>query len=131
DQEGLDGLLHPPAFFSIGADRGYLFYSGQPPFCRNCRSFGHQAAGCGMVRCRNCGLSGHVFADCKEPRVCNGCGVQGHIFCDCPARRRTYAAVAGGGDGDVEDHILRPLEDVIGFEKECACFRCFFLFGQG
>uniref|UniRef100_A0AAY5L8A8 Zinc finger CCHC domain-containing protein n=1 Tax=Esox lucius TaxID=8010 RepID=A0AAY5L8A8_ESOLU len=114
DSKGLDGLLHPLAFFSIGADQGYLFHSGQPPFCRNCWSFGHQAAGCGLLRCRNCGLTGQVIADCKEPWFCNGCGVQGQTFQDSPARRRTYAAVAGGGDGDVEDLTLRPLEEVIG-----------------
>ncbi|KAJ7985690.1 hypothetical protein DPEC_G00343070 [Dallia pectoralis] len=115
DQEGFDGLLHPPAFFNIGGDRGYLFYSGQPPFCRHCRSFGHQAAGCERLKCRNCGEIGHVVAECRAPRFCNGCGAQGHIFKDCPARRRTYADAAGGGDGPGKvDLSLRPLDEVIG-----------------
>lgn len=41
DASGYDGFRHPPAYFSLGSDRGYLFYANQPMFCRNCREYGH------------------------------------------------------------------------------------------
>ncbi|KAF3845656.1 hypothetical protein F7725_002734 [Dissostichus mawsoni] len=34
EPEGVGGLKHPPASFSLGGDRGYLFYPRQPAFCR-------------------------------------------------------------------------------------------------
>lgn len=34
DLDSSDGLQHPPAYVSIGVDRVFLFYSGQPRFCR-------------------------------------------------------------------------------------------------
>ncbi|CAB1340605.1 unnamed protein product [Coregonus sp. 'balchen'] len=114
DPEGVDKLVHPPAYFSIGADRGYLFYSGQPSFCRHCRSFGHLATGCTLLKCRNCGKPGHGAANCREARVCNGCGKQGHIFKDCPKRQRTYADAAGDGlVVDAANSPLRPIEEVL------------------
>ncbi|KAE8296875.1 hypothetical protein D5F01_LYC05645 [Larimichthys crocea] len=109
DPDSADGLRHPPAYFSIGADRGFLFYSGQPVFCRQCRSFGHLATGCVQVRCRNCGGTGHNAASCEAQRTCHGCGGGGHLRRDCPSFARTYAAVAGGS----ETHKLRPLEEVL------------------
>ncbi|KAG8012296.1 Zinc finger CCHC domain-containing protein 3, partial [Nibea albiflora] len=109
DPDSIDGLRHPPAYFSIGADRGFLFYSGQPVFCRQCRSFGHLETGCVQVRCRNCGANGHGAASCTAPRNCHGCGSVGHLLRDCPSRGRTYAAVARG----LETGKHGPLEDVV------------------
>ncbi|KAK2810876.1 hypothetical protein Q5P01_000335 [Channa striata] len=83
DVDGHDGLKHPPAFFQLGADRGYLFYARQPPFCRRCRSHGH----------------GHVAAACHREKTCNGCGKSGHMYKGCPDRRRTFAEVAGEAGG--------------------------------
>uniref|UniRef100_A0AAQ4R8C7 CCHC-type domain-containing protein n=1 Tax=Gasterosteus aculeatus aculeatus TaxID=481459 RepID=A0AAQ4R8C7_GASAC len=80
---GGGGLRHPPAYFSIGEDRGFLFYSGQPSFCRQCRSFGHMATDCTEGRCRNCGGRGHSVAACGAPKTCHGCGGEGHIVRDC------------------------------------------------
>lgn len=109
DPDSSDGLQHPPAYFSIGADRGFLFYSGQPSFCRQCRSFGHLAAGCAWVRCRNCGSPGHGAASCAAPRACHGCGAEGHLLKECPSRVRTYADAAGV----VQAPSLRPLQEVL------------------
>lgn len=109
DPDSSDGLRHPPAYFTVGGERGFLFYSGQPSFCRQCRSFGHMAAGCAQVRCRNCGGAGHGAASCAAPRVCHGCGATGHLFRGCPSRARTYAAVAGEKQGP----SLGPLEEVL------------------
>ena len=107
DSESGDGLRHPPAYFTFGGERVFLFYSGQPSFCRQCRGFGHMASGCAQFRCRNCGGAGHGAASCAAPRACNGCGSPGHIFRDCPTRGRTYAAVAGEKKGP----SFRPLEE--------------------
>uniref|UniRef100_A0A3P9DTE7 CCHC-type domain-containing protein n=1 Tax=Maylandia zebra TaxID=106582 RepID=A0A3P9DTE7_9CICH len=66
-----DGYCHPPAVFSIGADRGFLVYAGQPQACRKCGSTGHNADRCEQMRCRSCGKIGHITKDCKEPRKCH------------------------------------------------------------
>ena len=88
--------MHPPAYFSLGADRGYLFYSGQPYFCHQCQRYGHTAETCTSVRCKNCGEEGHTAAGCPKPRKCHGCGATGHFFRDCPDLRRAYASAAAG-----------------------------------
>ena len=72
DQEGYDGLCHPPALLNIGAVRGYLSYARQPPVCRRCRS------------------STHRTADCEGPR-CHACNSADHLLRDCPVRRPSYA----------------------------------------
>lgn len=117
DPDSSDGLRHPPAYFTFGGERGFLFYSGQPSFCRQCRSFGHMAAGCTQAHCRNCGATGHGAASCSAPRVCHSCGATGHLSRECPSRGRTYAAVAG----DRQDPSPRPsekgLQEVRGSEE--------------
>uniref|UniRef100_A0A8C7W286 CCHC-type domain-containing protein n=1 Tax=Oncorhynchus mykiss TaxID=8022 RepID=A0A8C7W286_ONCMY len=97
DPKGLDGYLHPPAMFSLGADRGTLHYARQPPFCRRCMAYGHALASCSTRRCRYCGSGEHEARDCAEPKACHGCGSVAHLWRDCPARRRSYASAAGGG----------------------------------
>ncbi|KAJ8335374.1 hypothetical protein SKAU_G00387160 [Synaphobranchus kaupii] len=99
DPRGHDGLVHPPAYFSIGADRGYLFYSGQPSFCRQCQKFGHTAGNCAQGTCRNCGQQGHNAVACPKPKRCHGCGKEGHLFRECPETERSYADVAAGMRG--------------------------------
>ena len=103
DPKGYDGLCHPPAHFSLGADRGFLYYSEQPVFCRMCQSFGHMAANCGNVRCRNCKEEGHMSSKCPSPKKCHSCGSKEHLFRDCSGAGRTYAEAAGssgaGGGG--------------------------------
>ncbi|MGH0192626.1 UNVERIFIED_CONTAM: hypothetical protein FKN15_020187 [Acipenser sinensis] len=74
DKSGFGGFFHPPANFSIGADRGYLLYSGQPSFCSKCQSFGHLGVDCSQERCRNCGELGHTASGCSKPKCCNTCG---------------------------------------------------------
>lgn len=68
-----DGYRHPPAVFSIGADRDFLVYSGQPQSCRKCGGHGHMMDNCDQVRCRNCGSMGHVTRDCSKPKRCHLC----------------------------------------------------------
>ena len=102
DLEGFEGLAHPPAFFNIGADRGFLFYSRQPPYCRKCRKQGHPDGACGFVRCRVCTAYGHEPRDCPHLGVCNICGKAGHFHRDCPARKRSYADAASGVPGGGE-----------------------------
>ena len=59
DPKGLGGYLHPPAMFSLGADRGTLYYARQPPFCRRCMAYGHILASCSSRKCRFCGSGEH------------------------------------------------------------------------
>ncbi|CAB1325346.1 unnamed protein product [Coregonus sp. 'balchen'] len=96
---GLGGYLHPPALFSLGADRGTLFYARQPPFCRRCMTYRHNFASCGGRKCRVCGSGAHEAKDCGEPKKCHGCGSSAHLWRDCTARHKSYAAAAGGGAG--------------------------------
>ncbi|KAJ3592294.1 hypothetical protein NHX12_007422 [Muraenolepis orangiensis] len=99
DPEGAGGLKHPPAFFNIGGDRGFLFYAMQPPFCRRCRRVGHRESDCAGGRCRRCGEGGHEAKDCLIPKACNGCGELGHLYRSCPSRKRTFAEAAGSTGG--------------------------------
>lgn len=95
DREGLDDLSHPPAFFSLGADRGFLYYNRQPQFCRRCKGVGHVERDCGGRRCRFCQSEDHETRHCREPKKCHGCGLAEHLFRDCPSVKQTYAAAAG------------------------------------
>ena len=117
DPDGFDGLEHPLAYFAIGPDRGYLFYSRQPLFCRQCRQFGHMAGSCGQGVCRNCGKRGHMAAACPKPRKCHSCGQEGHEHRDCPGKEggRSYADAAAGREGAPKKgpQDLRPLEEVL------------------
>uniref|UniRef100_A0A668REP3 CCHC-type domain-containing protein n=1 Tax=Oreochromis aureus TaxID=47969 RepID=A0A668REP3_OREAU len=85
------GYCHPPAVFSIGADRGFLVYAGQPQACRKCGSVGHNAEQCDQVRCRSCGKLGHITRDCKEPRRCHLCDSEEHMARDCTKGFLVYA----------------------------------------
>ncbi|XP_033998587.1 uncharacterized protein LOC117492420 [Trematomus bernacchii] len=96
--EGFGGLGHPPASFSLGADRGYLFYPRQPAFCRRCRQSGHVEGGCAGASCRFCGQRGHEAKDCTVPKACHGCSGIDHLYRSCPERRRTFAEVAGANN---------------------------------
>lgn len=101
DSDGIGGVSHPPQTFSIGPNRGFLFYPGQPAFCRDCFSFGHTREDCstGLV-CRNCFQTGHRTADCEHARKCHFCGSGEHLARQCPkvdrTPKRSYAGVVSG-----------------------------------
>ncbi|CAB1348843.1 unnamed protein product, partial [Coregonus sp. 'balchen'] len=84
DPKGLGGYLHPPALFSLGADRGTLFYALQPPFCRRCMAYGHNFGSCGAKKCRVCGSEAHEARDCDESKKCHGCGSSAHLWREFP-----------------------------------------------
>lgn len=90
-----DGFRHLPAVFSIGADRGFLIYAGQPLCCRKCSGNGHDAEYCDQVRCRSCNSMGHSTRDCTEPKRCHLCESEEHMARDC-TKPRPYAAVVKG-----------------------------------
>uniref|UniRef100_W5MI73 CCHC-type domain-containing protein n=1 Tax=Lepisosteus oculatus TaxID=7918 RepID=W5MI73_LEPOC len=89
-----DGFDHPPAIFTIGSGRRYLFYRGQPSFCRKCWGVRHTEADCPPKTCRKCGQEGHLVVDCKADLVCNLCGKLGHLYRACPNKARSFASVA-------------------------------------
>ena len=95
EQSGFEGFSHPPAYFTLGADRGYLFYSRQPMYCIKCRNHGHTEYTCGTGRCRFCRSQDHASKDCPVPKKCHRCGKEGHLMRDCKEQPRSYAAAAG------------------------------------
>ena len=96
DPQGYDGLVHPPAFFTIGADRGYLSYYRQPPFCKKCRGSGHREKDCGEgAKCRFCSSKEHETKVCPKTKECYTCGSTSHLMKDCPRK----GGSAGGGTG--------------------------------
>ena len=102
-EDGNGGFIHPPAYFSLGSNKGYLFYRGQPAFCRGCLKHGHEVSGCRDIACKNCLGKGHLAKDCTNPRRCRGCGGEGHLAHSCPRQVRSYATVlAGAGAGPEE-----------------------------
>ncbi len=88
EENGFEGLMHPPAQFKIGADKGYLFYSRQPPFCRRCRRYGHNDGGCEEQRCLRCAQLGHTAKECSAPKTCHSCGSSDHLMRDCKDGRK-------------------------------------------
>ena len=96
DPAGHDGLAHPPAFFTIGAERGYLSYYRQPLFCKKCRGSGHKEKNCGEgTKCRFCSSNEHETKDCKRPKECHACRSTDHLLKNCPGR----SGAGGGGPG--------------------------------
>lgn len=86
-------IIHPPGSFSIGSNRGFLHYPGQPMYCRRCGGQGHIKSGCPGLRCRFCGMTDHSSAECKAPKKCSLCGSEEHLYRLCPQRRRTFASL--------------------------------------
>ncbi|KAM4034768.1 LOW QUALITY PROTEIN: uncharacterized protein ACNLHF_021458 [Anomaloglossus baeobatrachus] len=85
DPEGIGGIMHPPANFSIGGNRGFLHYPGQPSFCRRCYRYGHISEDCGVgISCRNCKNPGHEASTCPFPPNCDFCGASDHTCRACP-----------------------------------------------
>lgn len=118
DPKGYDGYKHPPANFSIGPNRGYLFYSGQPQYCRKCMSFGHTEVRCNKVRCRNCEGMGHETKDCLVTKKCNVCGSEEHLFRQCPHKTRSYAEVSRGEEPEHEQQERGNQRGVLGDASE-------------
>lgn len=123
DPVGYDGYRHPPATFTIGADRGYLSYAGQPMYCRKCSTYGHIADDCLQRRCRNCDELGHIMAECRKAKRCSLCGSEAHLYRQCTEVGPTYAAAVQNntveapamGQGaqqqeDISDDTMRDLE---------------------
>ncbi|XP_031756800.1 armadillo-like helical domain containing protein 1 isoform X1 [Xenopus tropicalis] len=97
DPDGIGGVKHPPANFSIAGNRGFLYYPGQPKYCRQCFTYGHIRDDCPKGKCcRNCGNVGHEAGACMQPRLCDICGSQEHPARNCPrvsAARVSYAEI--------------------------------------
>ncbi|XP_064416706.1 zinc finger CCHC domain-containing protein 3-like [Latimeria chalumnae] len=82
------GLQHLPNSITIGSDRGYLFYPGQPQACFKCGSLRHHSAVCPKQKCNHCGQMGHLAKDCNNSILCNLCGEQGHSYLHCKSSVR-------------------------------------------
>lgn len=125
DLAGIGGVRHPPQAFSIGPNRGYLWYPGQPVFCRLCFSFGHSKENCqaGQV-CRNCFKTTHTTAECHEGRKCHLCGSGEHLARACPEVSRTRGAGnMAGQDRSAKEENPQPrgkasYAEVVGGSKQ-------------
>ncbi|MGL6081714.1 MAG: hypothetical protein ACRC4N_04345, partial [Gammaproteobacteria bacterium] len=91
-------LVHIPGSFSIGPNRGFLYYPGQPTFCRRCGGEGHVKADCEGQRCRFCGAADHFASACPAPKLCSLCGKPDHLYRACPSRVKSYASVLKEGE---------------------------------
>lgn len=95
DREGLGGVRHPPQSFSIGRNLGYLWYPGQPIFCRQCFAFGHTKDQCKTrFTCSNCFKQGHRAGQCPEKKSCHICGSRMHVARQCPKVARMSESTA-------------------------------------
>lgn len=127
DPEGIGGVRHPPQVFSIGPNRGYLWYPGQPVFCRLCFSFGHSKENCqsGQV-CRNCFKATHATTDCPEKRSCHLCGSRCHLARACPKVPRTSGTDGMPGqsnpakEGGSEPKGKASYAEIVGGSKPCS-----------
>lgn len=101
DSLGVGGLSHPPGSFSIGPDRGYLSYPGQPEFCWRCGIFGHTKAVCSGDM-PSLLLSGAQKKGLYSPEVLQPLRRKDHLFRSCPGRKRTFVELfQGEGEGKV------------------------------
>ncbi len=91
-------VLYPPGSFSIGPNKGFLYYPGQPLYCRRCGGQGHVKEECRGERCRFCGESDHVAAVCTAPKCCSLCGSDEHLYRGCPGRKKCYASLFKEGE---------------------------------
>lgn len=101
-------VLHPPGSFSIGPNRGFLYYPGQPLYCWRCGGQGHMKAECKGERCRFCGEPDHVAAVCRPPKHCSLCGSEEHLYRGCLGRKKSYASLFKEGEdllADMEAHV--------------------------
>ncbi|XP_062993320.1 zinc finger CCHC domain-containing protein 3 [Elgaria multicarinata webbii] len=78
----LDGRL--PKYFYLGAERGITRYSGQPPACFQCGSYGLRRRSCMTPLCSRCRVHGHPTAACQQAIRCNLCEELGHTYYWCP-----------------------------------------------
>ncbi len=91
-------IVHLPGAFSIGPNRGFLYYPGQPTYCRRCGGEGHVKADCEGQRCRYCGAADHLASACPAPKLCSLCGKSDHLYRTCPSRKKSYASVLKEGE---------------------------------
>lgn len=103
DRTGVGGVANPPQAFSIGSNRGYMFYPGQPCFCHSCFAFGHMREECSIGPVwRNCYDPDHKTAKCPRARKCHYCGDDSHLAQQCPnappAPCKSYAGALSGQD---------------------------------
>lgn len=53
DLSCVGGMRRPPAVFTIGGEKGFLFYPGQPSYCRKCFVYGRTSNECDQrAKCR-------------------------------------------------------------------------------
>ncbi|KAL6476356.1 hypothetical protein MHYP_G00148550 [Metynnis hypsauchen] len=119
-EDGKGGLTHPPAYFSLNGNKGYLFYRGQPAFCRGCLQHGHEVSGCKDLSCKNCLGQGHQARDWAGggpvvPRTVGeegptGTGAQGSVELSAPAAAIVASSPGAAGGPAPGPHPLAGKE---------------------
>uniref|UniRef100_H2ZS84 CCHC-type domain-containing protein n=1 Tax=Latimeria chalumnae TaxID=7897 RepID=H2ZS84_LATCH len=107
------GLCHLPNFITIGRDRGFLFYPGQPKVCHKCGSARHFGADCTKLFCLRCGLMGHLAKDCKNEVRCNLCNKVGHVYIHCPVSEKNGLPSKLLAGLSVEEQMNLDVEELV------------------
>uniref|UniRef100_M3XLK8 CCHC-type domain-containing protein n=1 Tax=Latimeria chalumnae TaxID=7897 RepID=M3XLK8_LATCH len=84
-------IKHLPSIITIGRNRGFLFYAGQPKTCFKCGSKQHLSSYCPKLVCGKCGQQGHLSQNCEAEVLCNPCKNTGHFYLQCPRSARNYS----------------------------------------
>lgn len=122
NEYAVDHVEHIKQTFQIGRNKGFLKYSGMPPYCWKCSDRGHTTAQCDLLRrCKNCMGLGHTAENCTAPKKCTHCQSSEHLYEECPNRVKTFAEKVAGTKISKKMNLPEDedvLRQVVEMEKE-------------
>lgn len=96
----MGGVRCPTAVFTVGGERRFLNYQGQPKYCRKCMFYGHLPNECEMMEKRRfCCQTGQKAKDCPVERTCDICKQPGHLDRQCKEYLRAKELYSGKRSG--------------------------------